>query len=59
MVLIYNVTRFVSKNCNMSVLIIVIYCDICVILDAFNFYCSYIDVCVSLCVVNLEHTRVK
>ena len=37
-----------------QVLIIVIYCDICDISDAFNFYCSYIDICISLCVVSLN-----
>ncbi len=55
--LIYNVTRFVPKNSNMSVLRIVVYViyQIHVIFIVHN----YIDKYVPLCVVNLKHTWVK
>ncbi len=56
LVLIYNVTRFVSKNCNMPVLRIVVYviCQMHVIFMIYVLIYTF-----SLCVVNLEYTRVK
>ena len=55
LVLIYNVTRFDSKNCNMSVFRIVVY----VICQIHLNFMIHMLIYVSLYEVNLEHTKVK